>query len=150
MKTDTRATAAGTDHRARGRSSRAFALLTLIAAPLGGVAAGWWLGSRLPVVRYIVDGESMEPAYVAGDRVLVNRWSYRPGRAPAIGDVVVLNDPERHGHYLIKRIAALPVLDDASSSQIYVLGDNAARSHDSRAFGPLPASAIVGRAWLKY
>ena len=49
----------------------------------------------------------MEPAYRAGDRVLVNRLAYLR-RGPAVGDVVVLRDPERPGHHLLKRIAQAP------------------------------------------
>lgn len=32
----------------------------------------------------------------------------------------------------------------------FVLGDNRNNSHDSTAFGPIPYSLIVGRAWLHY
>ena len=103
---------------------------------------------RLPVGRYIVDGPSMEPAYRPGDRVLVNRLAYLR-RAPAVGDVVVLRDPERPGHHLLKRIAQAP--DGAPGPARYVvLGDNAARSRDSRSFGPVERPEILGRAWLVY
>jgi len=33
---------------------------------------------------------------------------------------------------------------------VFVLGDNRDRSNDSRSFGPVPISNIVGRAWLSY
>jgi signal peptidase I len=33
--------------------------------------------------------------------------------------------------------------------EYFVLGDNPARSTDSRAFGPVPADRIIGRAWLR-
>lgn len=35
------------------------------------------------------------------------------------------------------------------SSEYFVLGDNRSNSQDSRAFGPLDRSHIVGRAWLR-
>jgi nickel-type superoxide dismutase maturation protease len=102
-----------------------------------------------PLARYAVEGDSMEPAYRAGDRVIVNRLAYRR-RAPAIGDVVVLRDPERPGRYLLKRVAPFPSHEPPDPDAIYVLGDNAAGSRDSRSFGPVPRSAIVGRAWRRY
>ena len=104
---------------------------------------------RAPLTRYAVEGHSMEPAYRAGDHVLVNRLAYRRG-TPGPGDVVVLRDPERAGHYLLKRVASLPSHEPSVPGAVYVRGDNDADSRDSRRFGPVPRSAIVGRAWLRY
>jgi signal peptidase I len=33
---------------------------------------------------------------------------------------------------------------------VFVLGDHRQESQDSRAFGPIPKSSIIGRAWLRY
>jgi nickel-type superoxide dismutase maturation protease len=115
-------------------------------ASLAGFAAGV---IRLPIGRYVVEGPSMEPAYRAGDRVLVNRLAYLR-RPPVAGDVVVLRDPERNGHILLKRIARAPEGVCPGPAQIYVLGDNAGASRDSRAFGLVDRRKIVGRAWLVY
>ena len=125
------------------RPSRA--LLLPVAALAGVLAALRWS----PVGRYAVEGPSMEPAYRAGDRVLVNRLAYLR-RSPTAGDVVVLRDPERHGRYLLKRIAQAPDLRAPGPARLYVLGDNAAESRDSRHFGPVDRRAILGRAWLRY
>ena len=102
-----------------------------------------------PVSRYVVDGPSMEPAFQSGDRVLVDRLAYRT-RDPRAGEVVVLRDPERDGHVLLKRVANAPDEADPGPSRIYVLGDNAAASRDSRSFGTVDRARIIGRAWLKY
>jgi signal peptidase I len=102
-----------------------------------------------PVSRYVVDGPSMEPAFRSGDRVLVNRLAYR-SRAPREGEVVVLRDPERSGHVLLKRVATAQDQSDPGPPRVYVLGDNAAESRDSRSFGPVAREQIIGRAWLKY
>ncbi len=83
----------------------------------------------------------MAPALDPGDYVLVNRWAYR-SRAPAVGDLVVLRNPEREGQFLCKRIAGV-----TGSGAYVVRGDNAAASRDSRHFGPVPRSLIVGRVW---
>lgn len=89
----------------------------------------------------------MEPAYGPGDRVLVNRLAYVL-RAPCIGDVVVVRDPERPQRHLLKRVAIAPGM--LRRGQFYVLGDNAADSRDSRRFGPVSRAQIVGRAWRRY
>jgi nickel-type superoxide dismutase maturation protease len=95
-----------------------------------------------PLKRFRVEQRSMSPALEPGDYVLVNRWAYRR-REPAIGDVVVLRDPERTGKFLVKRIAR------ANGTGSYaVVGENGAVSRDSRVFGPVPRSAIVGKVWL--
>ncbi|MBI5285519.1 MAG: S26 family signal peptidase [Chloroflexi bacterium] len=39
---------------------------------------------------------------------------------------------------------------DPAPARLYVLGDNAAASRDSRQFGPVPRRSIIGRAWLRY
>lgn len=103
------------------------------------------LRRHLPVIRYDVDGPSMEPAYRHGDRLLVNRLAFA-GRDPAIGDIVVVRDPDDERRHLIKRVAAAPGTDGS----VFVLGDNAALSRDSRVFGPIPRRAIIGKALWKY
>ena len=101
--------------------------------------AGW------PLARFVVDGASMEPTYRAGDRVVVYRWAYRR-RGPAADDVVVLRDPERMGRWIMKRVA----FDVGATSGVYVVGDNAVVSRDSRMFGEVAGSAIVGRVVMRY
>ncbi len=102
-----------------------------------------------PVSRYIVDGPSMEPAYRKGDRLLVNRLAY-VGHKPQPGDVVVLRDPDERTRLLIKRVAAAPAGSVPAPRHVYVLGDNAAESRDSRHFGAVDRALILGRAWRKY
>jgi signal peptidase I len=104
--------------------------------------------ARFPFGRYVVQGPSMEPAYRPGDRVLVNRLAYLL-HGPVAGDVVVLNDPERPGHQLLKRVAQAPG-DAPGPAGYFVLGDNRARSRDSRTFGLVQRTDIIGRASLIY
>ena len=106
-----------------------------------------FVATVLPVSRVVVDGPSMEPAYHAGNRLLVNRLAY-VRRPPRIGDVVVLRDPADDRRLLIKRIAASP--NGSPQQHVWVLGDNAAESRDSRTFGPVPRKRIIGKAWLRY
>jgi signal peptidase I len=34
--------------------------------------------------------------------------------------------------------------------ELFVMGDHRSSSADSRAFGPIPVDAVIGRAWLRY
>lgn len=36
------------------------------------------------------------------------------------------------------------------SGQLFVMGDHRTRSADSRVFGPIDISSVIGRAWLRY
>ncbi len=95
-----------------------------------------------PLARFRVEQPSMAPRLDPGDYVIVNRWSYR-FRNPAVGDLIVLRDPDREGRFLCKRIDAV-----TGSGSYLVRGDNAAVSRDSRSFGPIARDLIVGRVWL--
>lgn len=102
-----------------------------------------------PLQRYVVEGSSMAPGFLPGDRLLALRW----GRIQR-GDVVVLHDPEEPCRKLLKRVAALPgeeALGWRLGAQEYaVLGDYQEASRDSRSLGPVPRRAILGQVWFRY
>ncbi len=89
----------------------------------------------------------MAPAFRAGDRLLVNRLAYIRHR-PRIGDAVVFRDPGDRRRLLLKRVARTPEGNGATG--VYVLGDNTSESRDSRHFGAIERSRIIGKAWRKY
>lgn len=64
----------------------------------------------------------------------------------------MLRDPEGRVGALVKRVAALPGQAWANARQAgyAVAGDNPAQSRDSRAFGRLPANAVIGRVVWRY
>jgi signal peptidase I len=127
------------------RIARTAALAAGVAAA---ASAGRWLArAGPPLRRFAVEGDSMLPAFRHGDRVLVWAWAYR-SRPPAPGDVVVVRDPERADRVLIKRVASPPL--GAPAGHLYVLGDNEPMSRDSRCFGALPRSAVIGRVLWRY
>ena len=90
--------------------------------------------------RVAVTGASMEPAVREGDWLLVRRSR----RTPKVGEVVVAVDPREPGRLLVKRVTAI------SGDQVTLVGDQRDRSTDSRHFGALHSSAIVGRPVLRY
>ncbi len=82
----------------------------------------------------------MEPALREGDWLFV----LPPRRQPRVGEVVVVRDPRDARHLLLKRVAA--VRDGA----VTVMGDRRDHSTDSRYFGDVPLSEVVGRAAFRY
>ena len=119
-----------------------------------------------------VEGEALQPTFLAGDRVVVNRWSYglRTGEKGSLfdygricrqeikkGDFIAFEDAM--GKVLICRCAALPgdtifgkivpgLLNCADQDYYWVesLGKNNAT--DSRQLGFIPEERIIGRACL--
>jgi nickel-type superoxide dismutase maturation protease len=96
-------------------------------------------------IRVVVRDESMRPTLEPGDRLLVDRSAYRR-HAPRTGEIVVLVDPDEPTRWLIKRVAAT----DAPTGTVEVRGDATEVARDSRRFGPVASTAIVGRAFRLY
>jgi nickel-type superoxide dismutase maturation protease len=89
--------------------------------------------------RVQVEGTSMMPTLAHGDRLVV----IRAGR-PVAGDLVALHDPAEPARLLVKRVTAvLPAGLD-------VRGDNQVASRDSRTFGLVAPSRLVGKAVYRY
>lgn len=104
------------------------------------------LRRRLLVVT--VFGLSMQPTLRAGERLLARRGM------GATGDIVVVRNPKGDPPLLVKRLAAGPgeelpeVLGGGvvPEGKVAVLGDNPRHSLDSRHFGLLPVTDVVGVA----
>ena len=122
---------------------------------------------------YVVRGLSMFPTLNDGDRVFV--VPYRGGATPDRGDVVVIKNISGSPDMLIKRVVALAgdrvavspgkllvngkffhrsTNTGAGASYtlmvpdncVYVMGDNESHSLDSRSFGSVPLTKVVGKA----
>jgi signal peptidase I len=94
----------------------------------------------------VVKGKSMEPTFHDGQVILVGKGGLLFGPLKR-GDVVVFT---REGQLLVKRVVALPyeTAPDGTrvpANHIYVVGDNLEVSEDSRTFGPIPLSSVIGK-----
>jgi nickel-type superoxide dismutase maturation protease len=80
----------------------------------------------------------MEPTLHHGDWVLVAPRAY-DGACPKPGDVVVAHHPHQDGVVLLKRVAR------AGEAGVFLVGDSPDGSTDSRDFGVVAPSAVLGR-----
>jgi nickel-type superoxide dismutase maturation protease len=93
-----------------------------------------------PLRAVVVQGDSMLPALRPGDCLLV----LLGGRA-RVGDIVVAHRPHVPALQLVKRVAR------REPGGWYLLSDNpAAGLDDSRAFGAIPESELIGRVLFRY
>jgi len=79
----------------------------------------------------------MSPTLKEHEIVLVNRLAYFL-RNPKINEIIVLKDP-RTKREVIKRITKI------RKNMYFVEGDNKNESTDSRVFGEISRSAIIGK-----
>jgi len=146
--------------------------------PLGGAVVLALFIIVFVAQSFKVDGASMENTLVHGERLMVDKLTYR-FREPRRGEIIVLNVP---GARFIKRIIAVggdtieerdgvifvngtavdePYVDNKTrmnwgpylvpEGHVWVMGDNRPRSNDSRGtVGFLPVENIVGRAIFRY
>lgn len=92
----------------------------------------------IPLFKFKIKGNSMNPTFKSGDAVLVNRLAYFFG-TPKVGNIIVL----KRQKYIIKRITAI------KKEQVFVIGDNKKESTDSRKFGWIDRKEIVGKVIFK-
>ena len=127
----------------------------------------------------IEDGPSMQPNLYRGDRMLTEKISYR-FHPPRRGDVVVVDRPGNQKTLVKRVIAVAgetievrgghawvngQPIDEPWVEQfggpgygpevvpedhVFILGDNRAVSHDSRAIGPVPVNSVRGHVVLVY
>ena len=97
----------------------------------------------------------MEPTLVPGDCLYIDPRAYR-SRSPARGEIVVTRDPSEPSRHLVKRVGFVPggpAPPDGAAvpvGSVYLLGDEPEASRDSRTFGPVPTTLLVGRAYQCY
>ena len=97
-------------------------------------------GPRIPLHLARVEGGSMAPTVVDGDRLLCRRvdgCDVRPGQ------VIVVERPDRQGLLVVKRAV------HRDRGGWWVEGDNGEHSHDSWVFGPVPDGLVRSRVLLR-
>ncbi|MEP6476352.1 MAG: S26 family signal peptidase [Actinomycetota bacterium] len=109
-----------------------------------------WTTVRRRPFRVVVEGDSMAPTLLAGDRALA-----LGGSRPARGDVMVVAHPDRPGYEMVKRLVAIPgdrVGGDRrlGPDEYWVEGDHADASTDSRHFGPVGRDELTAKVLLIY
>ncbi len=87
----------------------------------------------------------MRPTLEPGDRLMVDIGAFR-GRSPRAGEIVVVVDPDAPARWLVKRVRAV----DPETGSVDLRGDAADVARDSRRFGPVPTTALVGRVYRLY
>ncbi len=96
--------------------------------------------------RVEVYGSSMAPTMLPGDRLVVAGPPWLTAAALRPGDVIAVRDPREAQRVLVKRIHAV----HASDGTLEVVGDAPDASTDSRTFGPVAQSSVVGRVIYRY
>lgn len=122
---------------------------------------------------------SMQPTFVEGDVLLVNKLAYKLGKLHT-GDVVIFHNPNDLEEDYIKRLIGkpgdvvrveggvvyvndIPLVEDYIADPpyysgewtvpegfIFVLGDNRNQSSDSHSWGYVPLEDLVGKALVVY
>ena len=78
----------------------------------------------------------MLPALKNGDVILINAHE-----KISEGDIVLVDHPYKKSVKILKRIKNF-----TENGDLYLIGDNAAESTDSRTFGAVPSKHLIGKA----
>lgn len=124
------------------------------------------------ITIYTISATGSEPVFQAGDRVMVNRWSYglrvggrdsffgygRIARQPVEkGDLVALDNPKHNNQVLIYRCKALPgdtIVHEGKTLVVPSLKDCADADYywletlDTHQLGFIAEEYIIGRAFM--
>ena len=147
-------------------------VLLLIISSVGVIGHGLIVRSNL-VEAYVTPVSDMSPTLLKGDRFLVDKTAYAD-TAVEVDDIIVFKSPVDPKKAWVKRVVALagdtveirngqlmvndrargqqdPEIEDFGPVVVpeynyFVLGDNLARSRDSRHFGVVPNVGVLGRA----
>ncbi|XP_057483144.1 mitochondrial ATP-independent inner membrane protease subunit 2-like [Actinidia eriantha] len=115
---------------------------------------------KLTYLHWSTGAEMVPTIEGQGGTLLVRKLPAADPTRVFVGDVVVLKDPEKSENYLVRRLAAIEGFEMVSTDEkeepfvldkdeCWVLADNEnlkpKEANDSRIFGPVPMTDIVGR-----
>ena len=100
-----------------------------------------FLKSFLSLRRFKVKGKSMQPFLKDDNRVLAFT-DKKSLQNLSNSEIVIAKNPS--GREVIKRVKEL------KNDKVFLLGDNARKSTDSRHFGFIDKSSVIGKFWKKY
>jgi signal peptidase I len=92
-----------------------------------------------------VEGNSMAPAFMPGDKVLLKRRT-SDLQPLHIGEIVMIN---REGEELLKRIVRYEIGGHTGQGMVTVEGDNKEESIDSRHWGAIPSRFVIAKVITK-
>jgi signal peptidase I len=102
--------------------------------------------SRGDIVVFNPPGQHSEP--------YIKRIIGLPGEKVSVHDgAVYINDQRLNESYLTSTTEWRGIASEDVTVQpgyVFVMGDNRNNSSDSRVFGPVPISSIIGKAWVAY
>jgi nickel-type superoxide dismutase maturation protease len=94
----------------------------------------------LPISRFIVSGNSMLPLLSEGKSVVSFNWYYLLSK-PKIGDIVVAQVGKR---LVVKKISAI------RAKEVFLIGEYRDKSTDSRNFGWVKHTQLIGKVILSF
>jgi signal peptidase I len=152
------AIAKGTGYRLKAYNRWYVYLAIWIIGPviITGLATGYIRDNIIQAFK--IPSLSMEPTIMRGDRILVDKVTYKR-RPPQIGDIIVFVYPDDRSKNYIKRVKGLPGETVKAGDgreypvphgSVFVMSDNKEHGLDSRYFGPVPLADVVGKARLVF
>ena len=101
-----------------------------------------WILRRRKRLR--VTGYSMQPLLQPGAEILINPYAYCKS-APQVNDIVVAIHPAKSHLEMVKRIVSI-----REDNTYFLQGDNLLYSTDSRDFGSVAFSLILGKVTSRF
>jgi len=95
-------------------------------------------------------GDSMSPNYNEGDWLLFRLLPAKSKADELVGKVVLIQRRSNLGEDFLQVKRVTKVHNDTNETEIWVEGDNKEKSTDSRSWGALDSSEVIGKLILRY